>query len=114
MYTTRRIYWVEPNSGSVVDYSETMDRRFVYQGHVLPIIQGTATMDDSPGRREDHRHRADGGAALPLVHRTLPLVFVPLGLVCLVAGSVLVVRRNRRRDADDVELPERTLTGAGT
>jgi hypothetical protein len=99
MYRTKRTYWIEPNSGAIVDYTESMDRRFVYQGRVLPVIQGTLRLQQGSGDDATFELIKTAAVGLPLVKRTLPTVFVPLGLLCLVAGTLLVVRRSRRGDA---------------
>jgi hypothetical protein len=101
MYRTTRTYWVEPASGAVVDYTESMDRRFVYQGHVLPAIQGTLALqhDASDATFDLVRTAAIG---LPLVKRTLPMIFAPLGLLLVLAGSYLTWRRHTaKRWPDD-------------
>ena len=99
MYRTKRTYWVEPNSGAIVDYSESMDRRFVYQGRVLPVIQGTLRLQHGSGADATFELIKTAAVGLPLVKRTLPLVFVPLGVVCLAFGVLLVLRRSRTADA---------------
>jgi Porin PorA len=98
MYRTRRTYWVEPNSGAIVDYTESMDRRFVYQGRVLPVIQGTLSLEHGSGSDATFKLIKTAAVGLPLVRRTLPAVFVPLGLLCLAAGVVLMVRAGRRSE----------------
>jgi len=98
-YRTTRTYWVEPNSGAVVDYTESMDRRFVYRGHVLPVIQGTLALEPGPGADDMLRLIRTAAIGLPLVKRTLPLVFAPLGLAMLLAGAYLIRRRVRPASA---------------
>lgn len=103
MYTTTRTYWVEPASGAVVDYTEAMDRRFVYQGHVLPVIQGTLALQHDPDDETFDLVRT-AAIGLPLVKRTLPLVFAPVGLLLVLAGVVLAWRRHTTPEwADDEE-----------
>jgi hypothetical protein len=101
-YQTRRTYWIEPNSGAIVDYVESMDRRFVYQGRVLPVIQGTLRLQHGSGTDETFELIKTAAVGLPLVKRTLPAVFVPLGVLCLLAGTWLIARRGRER-GDDVD-----------
>jgi hypothetical protein len=113
MYTTRRTYWVEPNSGAIVDYRETLDRRFVYADRVVPIVQGTLSSVHGPGADEPLEAARSAAASLPMMRRTLPLVLAPLGLACLVAGAALAARRHRRHPAATRDVEERALTGAG-
>ena len=101
-YRTTRTFWVEPNSGAIVDYTESMDRRFVYQGRVLPVIQGTLSLQPGPGADEMLKLIRTAAIGLPLVKRTLPLIFTPLGLLLALAGAVLTWRRRpAARWADD-------------
>ena len=95
MYRTKRTFWIEPNSGAIVDYTESMDRRFVYQGRVLPVIQGTLTLQHGSGSDETFKLIKTAAIGLPLVKRTLPMAFVPLGVLCLLVGVALSLRSRR-------------------
>lgn len=105
-YRTRRTYWVEPNSGAVVDYAETTDRRFVYEGRVLPVFQGTLRLQPGPGADRSFERARAAAVRLALVKRTLPRLFVTLGVLCLALGAVLVVRRRRRKAAGPLVVAE--------
>jgi hypothetical protein len=95
-YATRRTFWVEPNSGAVVDFQQTMDRRFTYQGRVLPVFQGTLKLRHGGGDDATLDLVRQAAFGLPLVKRTLPWTLGPLGADLLVGGIVLIVRRSRR------------------
>ena len=108
MYQTTRTYWIEPASGAVVDYTESMDRRFVYQGHVLPVIQGTLALRDDGTSEELFDLVRTAAIGLPLVKRTLPMIFAPLGLLLVLAGAYLTWRRHfpATDPSDDAEEAE--------
>jgi hypothetical protein len=104
MYRTTRTYWVEPASGAVVDYTESMDRRFVHRGHVLPVIQGTLTLQHDGASDETFDLVKTAAIGLPLVKRTLPLIFAPIGLLLVLTGVVLTWRHHTSaRWADDAD-----------
>jgi hypothetical protein len=100
MYQTRRTYWISPASGGIVDYQETMNRTFRYDGKTLPVIQGTLNLVKS-----DHdatfKLLKTAAFGLPLLHHTLPWTLGPLGVLLVLAGLLLGVRQSRTDGWDD-------------
>jgi hypothetical protein len=102
MYRTHRTYWVEPNSGGIVDYREAMDRRFSYRGKEIPVIQGTLDLvPPSPGNATAKLIRF-AAFGLPLLRHTVPVVFGPIGVLSIILGIFL----HRRRLRQDEELDQ--------
>lgn len=100
MYRTRRTFWVEPNSGAMIDYVESMDRRFRYDGTEIPMIQGTLGLGAPAPGDEMTKLLETAAFGLPLVKWKLPWTLGPFGLVLLAVGIVLT-RRARQDEYDD-------------
>jgi DUF3068 family protein len=101
MYRTHRTYWVEPNSGGIVDYREAMDRRFLFQGKELPVIQGTLTLVPASGGDDTFKLIKFAAVGLPLLRHTIPVIFGPIGVLSIILGVVLHWRRLRKDSEED-------------
>lgn len=99
-YTNKRTFWVEPVTGVVLDRVEEQFQEFRYKGKTLTALDTTSrfTKETVDKNVEDYKSKA---SLLAMVHTTLPIVFVILGLLLLVAGLVLSLLIGRRGRADD-------------
>lgn len=99
VYSTRVTYWVEPQTGAVVDLVQHIDRRFQAAGKVLPQIRGTLTLAhaaDDPTLAQV----SSGAVLLPWLRSRLSWVLgaVAAAALCLAAreqrsGRGIPVRR---------------------
>jgi hypothetical protein len=100
MYSVKRKLWVEPESGVVLKRSEQVLDTLDYQG--APRL--TLTKVDTQYDAKTVKHNADKygahGRLLHLVHSTLPLVSLVLGIFLLFLGLTLG-RRHVRVDGDN-------------
>jgi hypothetical protein len=102
VYENTRTIWVEPNTGIVVKGEEVLNTRFQKDGEDLVTLQkGTISYDDATVKA-NAEDAGDKGSSLSLVRSTLPLTFLILGVVLLLAGFLLVrgnTGRGRREAA---------------
>jgi hypothetical protein len=102
VYENTRTLWVEPNTGIVVKGEELLNTRFQKDGEdVVTLQKGTIGYDDKTVKA--NAEDAGGkGSSLHLVRSILPLTFLILGVILILAGF-LVVRGSttgrRRREA---------------
>ena len=100
-YAVTATYWIEPNTGEVVDLQERETRTLglALGAAVVPVtpvidINYTSSPDELAATVKDIRHDAN---LVTLVYRTLPLSLGIAGVVFLVLGLLgLTVLRSRR------------------
>ena len=90
VYENTRTLWVEPNTGIVVKGEEVLNTRFQKDGQdVVTLQKGTIKYDDKTVKA-NAEDAGDKGSSLSLVRSTLPLTFLLLGVVLLLAGFLVV------------------------
>jgi Porin PorA len=103
-YTDNSTYWIEPQTGAIIDRSSNVLQTLSYQGVDKAITtKGVLHYTDAQVAQnvKDYKSKSSG---LKLVHTVLPLVGVIGGLLLVIAGSLLGRRQRsgkRVRTADD-------------
>jgi hypothetical protein len=108
MYSNTRTLWVEPVTGVIIDRAEQQLSTLRYDGEdrVTLTEVDTSYSDETVASNIDEY--SPKASLLSLVHGTLPWVLGILGLLLLVAGSVLAIRRQRAEEEapdEDDSLP---------
>ena len=97
VYENTRTLWVEPNTGIVVKGEELLNTRFQKDGQdVVTLQKGTIGYDDATVKA-NAEDAGDKGSKLALVHSTLPLTFLILGVILLLVGLPRRARQHRPR-----------------
>ncbi len=92
-YSTITTHWVEPTTGVVIDrVSETQNTLAVDGETVITTSGGEFSYTDQQVKDNVEEYKGKA-TSLNLVHTTVPLVGLILGLL-LIAGGVLLTRRN--------------------
>lgn len=88
-YANDRTYWVEPETGVVIDASETQNNTLRYNGEDRVITtKGTTGYGDDQVAQNIKDYKSKAGQ-LHLVRAVLPPVGIIVGLLSLVAGALL-------------------------
>lgn len=94
-FSTVRTYWVEPVSGSPIDISEEHHRTVVVDGEeVLTLLSGELRFDDAT-RAAAIEGTDQARKALPLLHTTLPIGALVVGVGFIGIAVVLFVTGRR-------------------
>lgn len=94
-YSNKRTFYVEPNTGAILNRVEELDSTIAYEG-TDRITTTQARMEYVPEQIKDNADQYGGqGSQLALIRNTVPLVLGVLGLLLLLAGLFM----GRRRDA---------------
>jgi Porin PorA len=99
IYHAHRTFWIEPNSGAIVNYQQRLDHQFDYKGARIPIIQGTLSLVPPSEDAQITKLLRQAAMGLPLLRWRLPMIFLPLGIVLLVAG-IIRIRRQQQLSTD--------------
>lgn len=92
-YSNTRTFWVEPNTGALVNRVEELDSTIAYEG-TDRITTTKARMAFIPEQVKDNVDQYGGqGSQLALIRNTVPLVLGVLGLLLIIAGLVFGRRR---------------------
>jgi hypothetical protein len=102
VYSTKRTLWVEPHTGAIIKGSETVNQRLVFNGKQAPVIQGTITYNDATVKANVDEY-ASSATGLWIMKKAGPIVGWILGLIFVLAGLVLVFRRDRSAPAQPIE-----------
>jgi len=102
-YSNERTFWVDPVTGVVIDRVEVQHQEFRAKGHVLPALETTSrfTADTVDKNVEEYKSKS---MLLGMVHSTLPIAFVAIGLLLLVGGlllSLIIGRREREGQREE-------------
>jgi hypothetical protein len=101
-YQSNRTVWVEPVTGSIVDYREHVQREIVmpFNQPSVPVLDATFQYTEQT-RTEIAAEASDGIAAIRVLRSQLPIGLTVVGIVLLAAGLPLLVlsRRSRRKPA---------------
>ncbi len=115
-YENTRTFWVDPVTGVVIDRVEEQHQEFRHKGHTLNALDTTSrfTKETVDKNIDEYKTKA---TLLKLIHTTLPIVFVIVGLLLLVGGlllSLIIGRRDHvaRREAQEEETGEDPIFGA--
>lgn len=94
-YENKRTFWVDPATGVVLDRVEEQFQEFRYGGKTLTALDTTSrfTKETVDKNVEEYKSKS---SLLQMIHTTLPIVFVVLGLLLIVAGLVLSLLIGRR------------------
>lgn len=103
MYSNVRTLWVEPNTGVILKRTEEQFNTFAYDGTDRITTTKVTTGYDDATVKDNADTYGSLGAQLHLLRVTLPLVFLILGLLALVAGFVLSRQGATAKDGYDDE-----------
>lgn len=104
-YSDTRTVWVEPTTGSIVDYQEQQQRLLVPDGAgPVPLLSATFRYTAAT-QAAIVKAASDGRSQLLLTGRYLPIGLVLLGVAGLLVGLVLVRSPRRTRTPASAEVP---------
>ena len=95
IYNLDEIYTIDAVTGKIIN-QQLHDKRTVKNGGDTAIDLTAAYTDATIKSNVDDAKT--GGAQLKLFTKILPIVGLVVGLICLVAGVLLLLRHRRRRD----------------
>lgn len=99
-YSVTRTYWIEPVSGSPIDLSEDQKHVVVVDGEeVLTMLEGELSYDDKT-IANSIENTEEARQFLPLLHTTLPIGALIVGVGFIGVAVVLLVtgRRGERQE----------------
>ncbi|GAA1453753.1 DUF3068 domain-containing protein [Nocardiopsis tropica] len=97
VFSITRTYWIEPTTGSPLKVSEDQNRVVVVDGEeVLTLLDAELVFDDESVRNAV-ANSEQGRTMLPLLHTTLPIAFLVVG-VGFVGIAVVLYVSGRRSD----------------
>ncbi|WP_433698331.1 DUF3068 domain-containing protein [Nocardiopsis sp. CA-288880] len=97
VFSITRTYWIEPTTGSPLKVSEDQNRVVVVDGEeVLTLLDAELVFDDESVRNAV-ANSEQGRTVLPLLHTTLPIAFLVVG-VGFVGIAVVLYVSGRRSD----------------
>ena len=101
-YSVHRTYWIEPETGALIKAVEEPYTTLRLDGVDKVIAtQGTTGFDDKTIKDFADEYKADA-AKLRIIRLTGPLVLLGLGVLALLVGSVLTIRRRDSQESGDV------------
>ena len=97
-YQSSRTVWVEPVTGSIVDYREHVQREIVlpFDQPSIPVLDATFQYTEQT-RAEIAAEASDGIDAIRVLRTQLPAGLAVLGAVLLLAGLLLLLLSRRSR-----------------
>jgi hypothetical protein len=93
MYSNTRTLWVEPNTGVIIKRQEAQDNTFDYAGQPRITTTKVTTGYDDKTVKENADKYGTQGMLLHVLHSVAPWVSLVVGVLCLLAGLLLVRRR---------------------
>lgn len=99
-YSNTRTFWVDPVTGVVLDRVEDQFQEFRHGGEKLTALKTTSSFTQETVDKNVEEYKSKS-AKLEMVHSTLPLIFIIVGLLLLLTGLVLSLLINRRGRAGD-------------
>lgn len=102
MYSNRRTFLVEPETGLIFQRQESLDQALDYQGQERVTLTKTNVAYDAATIRQNVKDGSKGGM-LHMMRSTLPAASFVLGLVMIIAGIILGRRKPRTTDASSKE-----------
>ncbi len=97
MYSNVRTLWVEPNTGVIINRSETQNNTIAYNGEDRIVTSNVVTGFDDATVKGNVDKYAQKATLLNLAKSVLPWTFGLLGLLGIVGGLLL----HRRGDSSD-------------
>ncbi|WP_159943154.1 MULTISPECIES: DUF3068 domain-containing protein [unclassified Nocardiopsis] len=97
VFSITRTYWIEPVTGSPLKISEDQNRVVVVDGEEVLTLLDAELVSNDQSVRNAVENSEQGRAVLPLLHTTLPVVFLAVGVGFLGVAVVLLLT-GRRRD----------------
>ncbi|MEE2038405.1 DUF3068 domain-containing protein [Nocardiopsis sp. CT-R113] len=95
VFSITRTYWIEPTTGSPLKVSEHQNRVVVVDGEeVLTLLDAELVFDDESVRNAV-ANSEQGRTMLPLLHTTLPIAFLVVGVGFVGIATVLYVSGRR-------------------
>jgi hypothetical protein len=96
VYSNTRTLWVEPNTGVILKRAEAQDNTLRYDGTDRVTTTKVTTGYDDETVQSNVDEYGKMGNLLHLVHTTLPLTFLVLGLLSILGGILISRRRDRQ------------------
>lgn len=98
-YSNTRTFWVEPETGVVLDRVEEQKQEFRYKGKTLNAVDTTSAFTDETVDTNVENYKTSS-TLLSLIRLPLPIIFTALGALLVLVGIVLSVAIGRRNRLD--------------
>jgi hypothetical protein len=104
VYSNITTIWVEPVTGKIINGTQQLNRRLVYHGTEVPVLQGRLVYTDATVRQQIKDTKGPA-AALTFVTRTGPLLGWILGpILIVIAFGLLLPSRRQPKDHEDGDI----------
>jgi hypothetical protein len=103
VYSDITTVWVEPRTGAIINGTQQVNQRLVYNGTEVPVLKGTIVYPDSTVRQQINDIKGPA-ASLKFVTKTGPLLGWILGPILIVLGFGLLLLSRQPNDDDDDDL----------
>ncbi len=96
VFSITRTYWIDPTTGSPIKVSEDQSRVVVVDGQeVLTLLDAELVFDDASVRTA-LENSEEGRTTLPLIHTTVPLAALIIGVGFVAIGVILYLTGRSR------------------